>query len=328
MLQKPRFFTGIQATGTLTLGHYLGVIRHILEIQEQYEIIIMIGDLHALTIPNKEINYREKCYEIAALLYACGLKEENCKIFVQSEIKEHLELTFLLSPHTTVGKLGDMIQYKEKKKDQETGNLALLTYPVLMAADIFLYDTDLVIVGQDQKQHLELATDIAHKFNNFYDQDLLKVPQFTIPTLGAKVMGLKNPEKKMSKSENDYIALLDNTAEITKKIKEAQTDSENKINYDPEKKLGISNLLTIYSLLNNKEMTETEREVESLSYHQFKLQLIDLLNEKLGKIQARYNCYLSNTRKILEKNHNYLQELAEKKVKMIKKVLKILQKNK
>src|SRR4051812_20271527 len=263
MSQKPRFFTGIKPTGTLTLAHYLGVIRHILAIQDQYEIIIMIGDLHALTIPNKEFNYREKCYEMASLLYACGLKEENCKVFIQSEIKGHLELAFFLSPHITVGRLGDMIEYKEKKKKNETGNLALLSYPVLMAADIFLYDADLVIVGQDQKQHLELTSDIAKKFNNFYDKkDLLKLPQFTIPRFGAKIMGLKNPTKKMSKSEQDIIALLDDPVAIKKKISQAETDSENKIYYQPEKKPGISNLLTIYALLSGKEIKGVEAELK------------------------------------------------------------------
>ncbi|MCE8163690.1 MAG: tryptophan--tRNA ligase [Candidatus Moeniiplasma glomeromycotorum] len=341
-MSKPRFFTGIQATGTLTLGNYCGLIHHILKIQEQYEIIIMIGDLHALTIPNKEIDYQKKSQEIAALLYACGLKEENCKIFIQSQIKEHLELSFLLSPYITVGILSNMIQYKEKKKEQETGNLALLSYPVLMAADIFLYDPDLVIVGQDQAQHLELASDLANKFNNFYGKNLLKMPQvpnFNAFRLGAKIRGLKNPTKKMSKSENDYLALLDKPEIIIKKIKEAETDSENKIYYDPTKKPGISNLLTIYTLLkkenklpsaelnaeakNNSEIKEAEAEMAGLNYHQFKLKLIDLLNERLGKIQANYNIYLPKIKGMLEKNNNYLQELAQKKLKIIKKELKL-----
>ena len=324
-MSRLRFFTGIQASGTLTLGHYLGVIRHVLQLQAKgtHEIIIMIGDLHALTIPNREINYREKCYEIAALLYACGLKEENCKIFIQSEIKEHLELAFFLSPHITVGKLGDMTQYKEKKKEGETGNLALLSYPVLMAADIFLYDVDLVIVGQDQKQHLELATDIAQKFNNFYCFPLLKRPSFAIPEFGAKIMGLQNPTKKMSKSEKDYIALLDKPATVEKKLTPALTDSENKIYYDPEKKPGISNLLAIYTLLSNQRMKEVEETMSGLNYHQFKLKLIDLLNEKLAVIQKNYNLFLPKIGKILEKNQQYLKILAEKKIVEIKEHIKL-----
>src|SRR6185437_14213344 len=249
-MTKPRFFTGVQATGTLTLGNYFGLIHHILKIQEEYEVIIMIADLHALTVPKKEFNYRQKCYEMAALLYACGLKKENCKIFIQSEIKEHLELFYLLSSHVTVGKMGDMIQFKDKMEKEGTGNLALLSYPVLMAADIFLYTeqekVDLVIVGQDQKQHTELAINLANKFNNFCGQKILKIPTFEIPELGGKIMGLKDPTKKMSKSGNDYIGLLDKPEEITKKIKRAKTDSEKKIYHDPEKRPGVSNLLTIY----------------------------------------------------------------------------------
>ena len=216
-----------------------------------------------------------------------------------------------------------MIQYKEKKKEQETGNLALLSYPVLQAADIFLYDADLVIVGQDQKQHLELATDIAQKFNNFYKKNLLKVPQFTIPLFGAKIMGLKNPQKKMSKSENDYIALLDSPETITQKIKEAETDSENKIYYDPEKKPGISNLLVIYALLSGKEIKEIEGELKSSNYHQFKVKLSGLLNEKLAIIQKGYDDYLLRVKRILEKNMNFLKDLAKAKVKIIKEELKL-----
>jgi len=216
-----------------------------------------------------------------------------------------------------------MIQYKEKKKEQETGNLALLSYPVLQAADIFLYDADLIIVGQDQKQHLELATDIAQKFDNFYKKNLLKTPQFTIPRFGAKIMGLKNPQKKMSKSENDYIALLDSPETITQKIKEAETDSENKIYYDPEKKPGISNLLVIYALLSGKEIKEVEEELKSSNYHQFKVKLSSLLNEKLTVIQKGYDNYLFRVKGILEKNKDYLKDLAKAKVKMIKEELKL-----
>jgi tryptophanyl-tRNA synthetase len=216
-----------------------------------------------------------------------------------------------------------MIHYKEKKKDQETGNLALLGYPVLMAADIFLFDADLIIVGQDQKQHLELAAGIAQKFNNFYETNLLKVPQFTIPKFGAKIMGLKNPQKKMSKSEKDFIALLDSPEEIKKKIKAAETDSENKIYYDPKNKPGVSNLLTIYSLLKGKEVEELKKELENVNYHQFKLKIIDLLSERLKKIQTGYRHHLDEVEEIIKKNTDYLKNLANKKIGIIKKELKI-----
>lgn len=325
MSQRPRFFTGIKPTGTLTLGHYLGVIRHILAIQDQYEIIIMVGDLHALTIPNKEINYREKCYEIASLLYACGLKEENCKVFIQSEVKEHLELAFFLSPHITVGRLGDMIEYKEKKKKNETGNLALLSYPVLMAADIFLYSPDLVIVGQDQKQHLELATDIGQKFNSFYGLKLLEIPGFSIPEFGAKIMGLQNPTKKMSKSEQDYIALLDDRKEISRKVVAAVTDSEYDVYFNPEKKPGISNLLTIYALMKDLKISEAEKELEYTKhqYHHFKTAVALSIMEKLQPIQEKYQYYFSNIARILEKNSSDLKSLAEEKMGSIRKKINI-----
>ena len=216
-----------------------------------------------------------------------------------------------------------MIQYKEKKKGQETGNLALLSYPVLMVSDILLYDADLVIVGQDQKQHLELTNDITSKFNNFCASKVLKIPKFSIPAIGAKIMGLKNPQKKMSKSENDYIALLDSPKTITQKIKEAETDSENKIYYDPEKKPGISNLLVVHALLSGKEIKEAEEELKSSNYHQFKIKLSGLLNEKLAVIQKRYDDYLFRVKGIIEKNKDYLKDLAKKKVKMIKEKLKL-----
>ena len=179
-------------------------------------------------------------------------------------------------------------------------------------------------LGQDQRQHCELTADIARKFNNFYQTDLLKLPQFTIPQLGSKIMGLQNPEKKMSKSENDCLALLDKPEIIKKKIQRAETDSENKIYYDPEKKPGISNLLTIYSLLSDKKIKEVEKELNNCDYNYFKLQLIKLLNEKLGKIQKDYNHYLINIEKLLAKNNSYLQNLANQKIIRIKRALKII----
>ncbi|MCE8162752.1 MAG: tryptophan--tRNA ligase [Candidatus Moeniiplasma glomeromycotorum] len=326
MIKLPRFFTGIQPTGTLTLGNYCGLIHHILSIQKDYEIIIAIVDLHALTVPKKEFDYAQKSREMAALLYACGLNQ-NCKIFIQSQVKEHLELTWLLAPFVTISELNNMIQYKEKKKEQETGNLALLAYPVLMAADIFLYSADLIIVGQDQQQHTELAQHIAQKFNNFYEKKILKVPKFEIPSLGAKIKGLKNPAKKMSKSESDYISLLDTPEIIEKKIKTAQTDSEDEIVYQPEQKPGVSNLLTIYSLLKNQTIETTVKELSfcapSQRYSQFKSKLIDLLNQKLALIQQKYRQILPNIEKKLNENSTYLQSLAEQKMKEIKKELKL-----
>ncbi|CAG8509128.1 10670_t:CDS:1 [Racocetra fulgida] len=322
-MSKPRFFTGIQPTGLLTLGHYCGVIRHLVSLQDNYEVIIMIADLHAFTVPNSVLNYHERCYEMAALLYACGLKEENCKIFCQSQVPEHLFLAHLLSPFVTVGSLSHMIQYKEKKKNEETGNLALLSYPVLMAADILLYDADLVIVGQDQRQHLELTSIIARKFNNFFGQNLLKIPQFIIPDQGAKIMDLRNPTKKMSKSETDHISLLDTPEIIKKKVARAVTDSENKIYYHPRKKPGLSNLLTIYALLNGWEISEAEKNLTGLGYDQFKSKLTQLVSDKLVAIQKNYDFWRTMIEVLLEKNTNYLRTQAGNKVNLLKKELKI-----
>ena len=220
-----------------------------------------------------------------------------------------------------------MIQYKEKKKQQETGSLALLSYPVLQAADIFLYETDLVIVGQDQQQHTELARHIAQKFNNFYDKNLLKIPQFTIPSLGGKIMGLKNPTKKMSKSENDYIGLLDTPQVVEEKLKKTKTDSENKTYYDPhnEDKKWISNLLTICSLLEDKQINEVEKEMEinKLDYSQFKKKVAEIVNKKLFLIQQKYNQLLPTIEEKLKENNAYVRILAEKKMKEIRKELKL-----
>ncbi|CAJ0844803.1 3788_t:CDS:2 [Entrophospora sp. SA101] len=281
-MTRPRFFTGIQATGTLTLGHYLGVINHILLLQEEYEVIVMIADLHALTVPQQGMDYRKKAADIAALLYAC-----------------------------------------EKKKGEETGNLALLAYPVLMSADIFLYDADLVIVGQDQQQHCELTAAIARKFNNFYQAELLKLPQFAIPQLGGKIMGLQNPEKKMSKSENDHLALLDEPEIVKKKIQRAETDSENKVYYDPIKKTGISNLLLIYALFKKVSPQEAEKEVSNLNYHQFKTKLAELVCAKFQIIQEKFPIYQAKITGLLEKNQHYCQKLAQQKLKEIKNKMKL-----
>ena len=217
-----------------------------------------------------------------------------------------------------------MIQYKEKKKNEETGNSALLAYPVLMAADIFLYEADLVIVGQDQQQHCELTAAIFRKFNSFYQAGLLKLPQFTIPQLGNKIMGLQNPEKKMSKSENDYIALLDNPGIIKKKVQRAETDSENKIYYDPDKKPGISNLLTIYALLKKITLYEAEKETLSLNYYQFKMKLSELVCTKFQSIQEKFLLYQIKINELLEKNRLYCQNLAQQKLRKIKTAIKLI----
>jgi tryptophanyl-tRNA synthetase len=321
--KKPILFTGITPTGTLTIGHYLGVVRHLVQLQKKYQIFFMIADLHALTtISDKGLNYKERTQEIASLLYACGLKEENCKIFVQSEIKEHVELSYFLSSYCAVGKLKNMIQYKEKSLEGKNTSASLLYYPILMAADILLYNADLVIVGKDQKQHLELTKYLINKFN-FKNNGIFKIPEFLIPSLGSKVMGLKNPLKKMSKSENDYIAILDDSFSVRKKIMRAETDSEEKIYYDPKNKPGISNLLTVYSCFNNIQIDEAEKFFTNCTYKNLKESLIDLINGKLSKIQDKFEIYKINIDNLIKKNNNKIRKLAILNIKRIKKEIKL-----
>ncbi|WNE41547.1 MAG: Tryptophan--tRNA ligase [Mycoplasmataceae bacterium] len=320
---KPILFTGITSTGTLTLGHYFGVIQHLIKLQDDYQIFLMVADLHALTtISDKRVNYKEKTKEIASLLYSCGLKEENCKVFVQSQIKEHLELSYFLSSYCSVGRLNNMIQYKEKSKEKQSPGFSLLSYPILMASDILLYDADLVIVGKDQKQHLEFTEYLANKFN-FDNDNCLKIPNFSIPNLGSKIMGLKNPLKKMSKSGNDYISLLDLEDYVNNKIMKAETDSEAKIYFDPVNKPGISNLLVIYSLLKNLKIEESEKLFSNSNYSDFKNSVSKCINEALKSIQSGYIFYHNNIDNILEKNNLEVRKIAEKKINKIKEKINL-----
>ncbi|WNE41707.1 MAG: Tryptophan--tRNA ligase [Mycoplasmataceae bacterium] len=321
--QKPILFTGITPTGTLTLGHYFGVIRHLLNLQNDYQIYLMIADLHALTtITDKKIDYKGKTKEIASLIYACGLREENCKVFVQSSISSHLELSHYLSSYCSIGKLNNMIQYKEKSREKKNPSFSLLSYPVLMASDILLYDADLVIVGKDQKQHLELTEYLANKFNSD-NNNCLKIPNFSIPKLGSKIMGLKNPEKKMSKSGSDYISLMDSEEVVNNKIMKAETDSEGKIFFDEEKKPGISNLLTIYSCLKNISIDEAEAIFVNSNYSYLKSVTSNYVCELLNEIGNEFKIYNSKIDEILNNNNLEIYKISEIKLKKIRKELNI-----
>jgi tryptophanyl-tRNA synthetase len=321
--KKPILFTGITPTGTLTIGHYLGVVRHLVRLQEEYQIFFMIADLHALTtISERRLDYKERTQEIASLLYACGLREENCRIFVQSEIKEHVELSYLLSSYCAVGKLKNMIQYKEKSLEGENTSVSLLYYPILMAADILLYDADLVIVGKDQKQHLELTKYLVNKFN-FENNRVLKIPEFSISSFGSKIMGFKNPLKKMSKSGDDYVAILDDLFSVRKKIMRAETDSEEKIYYDPKNKPGISNLLTIYSCFSNMQIDEVEKLFANHTYKSLKESLINLVGSKLSKIQDMFGMYKISIDNLIRENNDSVRKLAILNIERIKKEIKL-----
>ena len=297
MKPKRRIFSGIKPSGGLTIGNYLGAIKNWLKLQEEYDCLYCIVDLHALTVRQDPIELRQRTMSLAALYIASGLDPDKNTLFIQSSVSAHAELAWILNCYAYVGELGRMTQYKEKaQKHSDNINSGLFTYPVLMAADILLYDTDLVPVGEDQKQHLELSRDIALRFNNIYG-DVFTVPEAYIPKAAAKVMDLQNPLKKMSKSDDDvnsYVLLLDSPDLIMKKFKRAVTDSESCIVFDKEKKPGIANLMEIYSAITGKAFEEIEHEFESKGYGAFKTAVGESVVGILKPLQAKYKEIMSD----------------------------------
>lgn len=291
MGETKRIFSGIQPSGNITLGNYIGAIRNWVPLQDEYDCLYCIVDLHALTVRQDPKELRERSRSLLALYIACGLDPEKNTLFLQSHVSAHAELAWILSTFTYIGELNRMTQFKEKaEKHSDNINAGLFTYPVLMAADILLYQTNLVPVGQDQKQHLELTRDIAIRFNNIYG-DVFTVPEVFIPKVGAKIMSLQEPEKKMSKSDenpNAFISLLDTPDVIMKKFKRAVTDSEAEVRYDAEKKPGISNLMNIYSSVTGKTFSEIEAEFEGKGYGEFKVAVGEAVIETLRPIQERH----------------------------------------
>lgn len=287
-MEKKIILSGIQATGTLTLGNYLGALNNWVEMQDKYDCYYMIADLHTLTIRNDPEILRKNTLNLIALYIAAGLDPEKNTIFIQSHIPAHTQLSWVLNCYTYMGELNRMTQYKDKcAKHADNINSGLFTYPVLMAADILIYNADLVPVGQDQKQHLEIARDIAERFNSIYGETF-KMPEPYIGKVGAKIMGLQNPTSKMSKSAEDpmdKILLSDTKEDIIKKFKKAVTDSENKVRFDVENKPGVSNLMVIYSIIKNKTIEEVEKEFEGQGYGNFKTAVAEAVIERLEPLQ-------------------------------------------
>jgi tryptophanyl-tRNA synthetase len=321
-IMKKRVFSGIQPTGNIHIGNYLGAMQHWVARQEKFDNIFCIVDLHAITIPQEAAGLRAKTRELAGLLLAVGIDPDKSVIFVQSHIKEHAELTWILNCFTPVGWLFRMTQYKDKSEKQEIVSTGLLDYPVLMAADILLYDSHYVPVGEDQKQHVELARDIAQHFNSLYG-DVFVVPEPVIAEVGARIMGLDDPTKKMSKSETGQghaINILDAPDEITKKIKRATTDSLRDIVFD-EKRPGVYNLLTIYELLSGMKRDEIVAHFAGKGYGILKQELAELVVEKLKPLQQKYRevtsdpAYIDN---ILNTGVEKVRPIAEKVVKAVK----------
>jgi tryptophanyl-tRNA synthetase len=290
---RKRIFSGAQPTGTLHIGNYLGALKNWVALQDEYEAFYCIVNLHAITLPQDPKSLRQKTLDLARIYLAAGVDPEKSTIFIQSDVSEHAELTWILSCISRMGELERMTQFKDKGKgNTERAGVGLFTYPVLMASDILLYQTDLVPVGQDQKQHLELSRDLAERFNRDYGETF-KIPEPYIPKAGASIKSLQDPAKKMSKSDENpagSIFLTDDADTIVKKFKRAVTDSGTEIVFD-ESRPAIHNLLTIYQLLTGKTADECVANFEGKGYGQFKGELADATIEFLRPFQARVKDY-------------------------------------
>lgn len=289
--EKKIIFSGMQPSGTPSLGNYLGALKNWVKLQEDYNCLFSIVDLHSITVRQDPSLLRKRSRDLLTLFLALGLDPEKNIIYYQSHVSAHAELSWILNCFTYVGELNRMTQFKEKsQKHAENINAGLFTYPVLMAADILLYQTDLVPVGEDQRQHLELARDIAIRFDNIYG-DVFKIPEGYIPKTGARIMGLQDPTKKMSKSDgdsdNNVIHILDDINLIANKIKRSVTDSDNEIRYSPEKP-GISNLLNIYCAVTGKTAAEAEKDFQGKGYGDFKAAVAEVVVDELRPIQQRF----------------------------------------
>ncbi|PYG88764.1 tryptophanyl-tRNA synthetase [Ruminiclostridium sufflavum DSM 19573] len=318
--KKKRIFSGVQPSGNLTIGNYLGAIKNWIPMQEEFECLYCVVDLHTLTVRQKPAELRQRSLNLLALYMACGLDPQKCTLFIQSHVSAHAELAWVLSCYTYMGELNRMTQFKDKsQKHSDNINAGLYTYPVLMAADILLYQADLVPIGQDQKQHLEITRDIASRFNGIYG-DTFVIPDAYIPKIGAKIMSLQEPEKKMSKSdenENAYVFILDTEDAIMRKFKRAVTDSEREIRYDEVNKPGVSNLISIYSATTNKGFSDIEKEFEGRTYGDLKEAVGQSVVETLKPIQQKYNEFSSNKDYL----NSILKENSDKAAYMARKTL-------
>ena len=321
---KKILYSGMQATGTLTLGNYLGALKNWVDLNEEYECLYGVMDLHSLTVRQVPADFRKNARSLYALYVAAGLDPEKNCIYYQSHVSGHAELSWILSCFTYMGELNRMTQFKDKAaKHADNINAGLYTYPVLMAADILLYQSDLVPVGVDQKQHLEITRDIAQRFNAIYG-DVFTIPEAYIPKAGAKIMSLQEPEKKMSKSDenaNATIRLLDDRDSIIRKFKRAVTDSDSVVRYG-EDKPGISNLMDIYSCVTGRSYKEIEKEFDGKGYGDFKLAVGEAVADELAPLQKRYEelmaekTYLDS---MIEANDEKAQYYATKTLRKVQK---------
>ena len=318
-----KLLTGLQPSGELTLGSLIGGISGSIKNQDLYDSYIFVPDMHAITVEQDPKLLKERIRKNVALYIAAGLDPKKNTFYIQSENLYHANLSWILECNTYIGEASRMTQFKEKSKNKENVSVGLFTYPILMASDILLYDADVVPTGIDQKQHVELARNLAERFNKKYG-DTFKIPEPMIPTLGAKIKDLQDPTKKMSKSSENkkgIIYLLDDETTIRKKISQAVTDSEGKIYYDENSKPGISNLLTIYSYFKNINIKEAEEHFEDYNYGNLKKEVADIVVENLMNIQNKYKEIINSKEldEILDNGKNKMNEYAKAKYEEIRK---------
>jgi len=324
--KKPVIFSGIQPTGHLNIGSYLGAVKNWVDLQEDYDCFYCVVDMHSITVRLDPAVLRKNSLELFALYIACGIDPVKNLIFFQSHVPAHTQLAWVLNCYTMFGELSRMTQFKEKsQKNADNINAGLFDYPVLMAADILLYQSDLVPVGEDQKQHLEITRDIAMRFNGVYG-DVFKIPEVYVPKVGARIKSLTEPEKKMSKTdenENATINILDNKDTVIRKFKRAVTDSDSIVRF-ADGKDGINNLITIYSVITNKSITEIEKEFDGRGYGEFKTTVGEAVYQMLQPIQDKFNILFNDKaelERIYTENAQKAQYIAQKTINKVYKKL-------
>ncbi len=322
--KKSIILSGIQPSGKLTIGNLIGALKNWVALQDEYNCYFMIADMHSITVRMSVAELRQQTLDTAAILLACGIEPEKSVIFIQSQVPEHAQLTWVLSCYTSIGECSRMTQFKDKSEQHSDNvNVGLFTYPVLMAADILLYQANLVPVGEDQKQHLELSRNIAQRFNYYYSETFT-IPEPYIPEVGARVMSLQDPTKKMSKSDdnqNSILYITDSDEDIKRKIKRAKTDSGTEIIYRDDKP-GIQNLMTLYHIATQKSFDEIQDEFKGKGYGDFKVSVANAVAEYLAPIRIKYFEVRKDTKllqTVLEEGARIARNQA---IKTIRKVYK------
>lgn len=316
-------FSGIQPSGMITIGNYIGALKQFVALQNEYNCYFCIVDQHAITVPQDPKTLQKNIRSLAALYLAVGLDPNKATLFIQSEVPAHAQAAWMLQCISYIGELERMTQFKDKSAGKEAVSAGLLTYPPLMAADILLYNADLVPVGDDQKQHIELTRDLAERFNKKYN-DIFTIPEIHLPKVGARIMSLQEPTKKMSKSDPNqkgFISMLDEPKQIEKKIKSAVTDSDGVVKFDKENKPGVSNLMSIYSIFGNISIEDLEKKYDGKGYGEFKTDLAEVIINALQPIQDRYKELIDS-----DELDNILDEGAEKAALVANKMLRKMEK--